>query len=143
LKLLAALKLPAAVLNKLSLAGKDIVALDDEQFPTKIGNIQIQVDLACLLRFVDKSEDKGGGIYLNTRKGKGLGSKPDTIAKRARAGETVSLLVFKRLMDEFSDMGEPSQADALHLYVRAKHLWCAPKAYGNRLKNLNAEANVI
>jgi len=131
-------------LNKLELAGKDIVALPEEQFPTAFGLLHIQVDLACLVKSVDRAgSNRIGEILLNTQKGKGLGKKDDTIAKRDKAGEAVALLVFKRLMDEFSDMGEPIQSDAIHLYARAGHLWTAPDSYSRKLKNIEAEGRMV
>ncbi len=132
-------------LNILNIAGKDIVGLPDEQFPVTLGLLRIQIDFACLLKSTSKKDkiEKVGAIFLNTQKGKGLGQKDDAKAKRNKAGETVALLVFKRLMDEFSDIGEPMQEDAIHLYVRAGHLWSAPIAYANRLKNLEAESRIL
>jgi hypothetical protein len=131
-------------LNKIELAGREIVALPDEQFPTSVGPIGVQVDLACLLRSVDKSgADRVGGILLNTQKGKGLGQKDGTKAKRTKAGETVALLVLKRMIDEFSDIGEPRQEDAIHLYTRGGHAWRAPENYTRKLKNMEAEGRVI
>lgn len=133
-----------AIGNKLPIFGKDILAVDEDQFPVKIAELSIQLDFTCLLRSVDKGgNDRIGALYINTHKGKGLGTKEATIAKRKKAGETVALLVFKRLMDEFSDLGQPYQQDAIHLYLRAQHYWCAPASYTNKLGNIAADARAI
>lgn len=138
------LKMLPKLINRLQLSGKDTIPLPDEQFPIKFGPLQIQVDLACLIRSVDKQgADRIGGILLNTQKGRGLGQKEETKAKRNKAGETTALLVLKRLIDEFSDMGEPLQEDALHIYLRGDHFWSAPTAFANKLKNLEAEARML
>lgn len=132
------------LLNKLPITGREIVSLNDEQFPAKIGPLSIQVDLACLLRSVDKSgNNRIGAIFINTQKGKGLGSKDDTIKKRNKAGEAVALLAYKRLMDEFSDLGSPMQSDTFHVYLRAEHFWPAPESVVRRLQNMDADARAI
>lgn len=140
-----ALKNFIGLTNKLELAGKSLEALPEQQFPVKIGDIQIQVELECLIRSVDAKHgrDKIGGIFLNTRKWNGLGTKDDTIKKRNKAGETVSILIFKRIMDEFSDEGEPHQPLCLHIYARAQKIWPCPTSYFVKLKNMDAEGRAI
>ncbi len=121
------------------------MALVEEQEPLAIGPLLIELDLACLLRSHSPKGgvDRIGGLYLNVRKGKGLGAREETKAKRRRAGEAVALLVFRLLMDRYADLGEPWQADALHYYVRAGQIWSAPEAYVNRLRNLEADARIL
>ena len=132
------------MMNKISLHGKEILNVDDDQYPLKIGGLSIHLDLACVVRYVDKSgQDRVGGVFLNTQKGKGLGTKDDTKRKRDKAGESIAILVLKKLQDEFSDYGEPAQEEAIHLYVRGGHYWPAPKAYATKLKNLDAAARAI
>lgn len=130
--------------NKLSLTGKELLPVDGDQYPIKIGGVPIQVDFACLVRSVDKSgAERIGGIFLNTQKGKGLGTREDTKKKRDKAGESIALLVLKRLQDEFSDCGEPLHDDALHIYARGHHFWSAPKAFATKLKNIDAAGRAI
>jgi hypothetical protein len=130
--------------NKLTLTGKELIAVDGEQFPVKIGGVPIQIEFSCLIRSVDKAgDDRIGALFLNTQKGKGLGIKEDTKKKREKAGESIALLVFKRLQDEFSDMGAPLQDDALHVYARGNHFWSAPNAYATKLKNMDAAGRAI
>lgn len=130
--------------NKLSLSGKELLPLDGDQYPIKVGGVPIHIDLACLVRSVDKSDaERVGGIFLNTQKGKGLGARDDTKKKRDKAGEAIAIMVLKRLQDEFSDLGEPLHEDAIHIYARGKHFWAAPKAYVTKLKNIDAAGRIL
>lgn len=130
--------------SKLKLSQKDLIALSDDQYPAKIGFLNIDVDLTCLIKSTSKTgENRVGALFLNTQAGKGLGTREETIAKRNKAGEAVALLALKRVIDEFGEYGTPHPSDTLHYYVRENHHWAAPKSYANRMKNLEAEANTI
>lgn len=132
------------VQNKLDFTGKDIVGLDDEQKYIDIEGLQISFAFDALIKSVSKAgDDRIGGIFLNTRLGKGLGSQPATIEKRKKAGEAVALIGLRQLIDVYSDIGEPNPKDTYHIYIRADHFWCAPNSYVNRMKNLEAEARTI
>jgi hypothetical protein len=72
-----------------------------------------------------------------------MGTKEETEAKRQKAGETVALPVLKRVINESSDHGAPYPKDALHVYARAKHSFCAPQHYATMLAHLEAEGRVI
>jgi hypothetical protein len=133
-----------AALNKMKIAGKDMFAVEGEQKPINFAGISLQADLACLVSSTSRSEVRRvGGILLNTQRGNGLGSKEDTVKKRDKAGEAVALLILHRMLNEFSDYGEPCPEDCIHVYARAKHVWCAPKSYVNKLGNMEAEARGI
>jgi hypothetical protein len=130
--------------NQIDLTGKDVVGLDDEHKTLDIEGVEIWFAFDALIRSVSKSgEDRVGGIFLNTRLGKGLGSQPATVEKRKKAGETVALIALRQLIDVYSDFGEPYPKDTYHVYVRAQHFWCAPASYVNRMKNLEAEARAV
>lgn len=132
-------------LNQLPIQGRDVLPVAEEQPPLLIGPLAVDLELSCLMRAAAPrgGPDLIGGLYLNTRKGKGLGQKEDTRLKRRKAGETVALLVFRRLLDAHSDLGEPAQEMAMHYYVRAGQIWTAPQAYVNRLRNLEADARML
>jgi len=130
--------------NQISISGKDVIGLDDDQKTFDIGGLTVLFSFAALIKSVDKNgNDRIGGIFLNTRQGKGIGSKPAAIEKRKKAGETVALLGLRQLIDVYSDFGEPSPKDVYHLYVRAQHFWNAPTSFVNRLKNIEADAHSI
>ncbi|WP_156398940.1 hypothetical protein [Methylobacterium sp. Leaf469] len=110
------------MLNKLKFAGKDLVALDEEQSDINIGGVSIKANISCLVKSVSRSDvSRVGAIFLNTQSGKGLGEREATAAKRKKAGETVSLLVLRRVINEFSDLGEPHPDDCMHIYINAGH----------------------
>lgn len=130
--------------NQIALTGKDIIGLDDDQKTFDIGGLMVLFSFAALIRSVDKNgNDRIGGIFLNTRQGKGIGTQPSTIEKRKKAGETVALLGLRQLMDVYSDFGQPNPKDTYHFYVRAQHFWTAPTSYATRLKNIEADAKTI
>jgi hypothetical protein len=130
--------------NQLDLAGKDIVGVDDEQKTLDLQGLEVWFSFNALVKSVSKTgEDRIGGIFLNTRVGRGLGSQPATIEKRKKAGETVALIGLRQLMDVYSDLGEPHPKDTYHFYIRAQHFWVAPNSYANRMKNLEADARAV
>jgi len=133
-----------ALTNVMEIGSKDLIPADDKLQSIEVGGTAVSMELTCLIKSFDKNKNERiGAIFLNSQKGRGLGKKSETQAKRRKAGETVSLLVLQRLMDEYSDYGEPYYQDALHLYLRAKHIWQAPKYYTQRLSNIEAEGRAI
>jgi hypothetical protein len=132
------------MLNKFKFTGKDLTPLEEKQPPVVIEGVKVQTDLACLVRSVSRSDvPRVGAVFLNTQAGNGLGTREETKRKRTKAGETVSLIVLGRLINEFSDFGEPHPEDCLHVYVRAGHFWSAPKSYVNKMENVKAEARSV
>lgn len=134
-----------AMANSLALGGKDLIAADDEKQGVDVGGVFVGgLPLACLIRSYDKNKNERiGGMFLNSQKGAGLGTKDTTKAKRQKAGETVALLVLKRLIDEYSDLGIPYPKDALHVYLRAQHNFVAPPHYATKLAHLEADGRAI
>lgn len=94
--------------NRIDLTGKDIVGVDDERKTMDIDGLQIWFAFDALVRSVSRSGvSRIGGIFLNTRVGRGLGTQPATVEKRKKAGETVALVGLRQLLDVYSDQGEP------------------------------------
>jgi hypothetical protein len=129
--------------NKLPLSGKEIAAPTDGTKEISIEGLPVWFSLSAVVRSATKKGDKVGGIFLNTRQGLGVGSKPTTIEKRKKAGETVALIALRRVIESYSHFGEPHPSDSIHVYVRAQHHWCAPTYYSLRMKNIEADARTI
>lgn len=131
-------------LNTLPIGGKKILKIEDDQSPLLVGGCAVISPLSCLTVSVAKDgSERLGGIFLNTQVGKGLGAKEDTKRKRKKAGETVALIVLRRLIDFHSDIAEPYPVDALHVYARAGHVWPAPKSYAQKLLNIEADGRAV
>ncbi|KCZ62406.1 hypothetical protein L53_12140 [Hyphomonas sp. L-53-1-40] len=119
--------------------GKLLLPINSQQEPLNVGGVSVRIDLDCLIHSESKTGEKRvGGLFLNTQKGEGLGSKPDTIDRRDRAGNSVALLVLKTVADNFSSGRNPFPADCMHYYVRHKKIWHAPKSYKTKLADVVA-----
>ncbi len=133
-----------ALSNKLEIGTKDLLPANDQTQSIDVGGATVLMELTCLVKSFDKNKNERiGAIFLNSQKGRGIGKKEETQIKRRKAGETVSLLVLQRLINEYSDFGEPYYQDALHLYLRAKHIWPAPKYYTQRMANIEADGRAM
>lgn len=130
--------------NKFETYGKEFLPIEDQDTTYLMSGTAIKIELSCLVRSTNKDgEAMLGGIFLNTQVGKGLGKKPETVSKRILAGETVAITILDLLNNRYSDIGQPYHKDALHLYVRQKHAWHAPRYHSERLKNIQADASTI
>jgi hypothetical protein len=125
--------------DQAKLGGKYLEALAADQPPMDVGGVQVRLQIDFLIRSQDKNgADTVGGVFLNTQKGEGLGTKAETIAKRNRGGEAVALLVLQRIINEHADEAVPNPADCWHCYIRQKQIWRAPKSHVRRREDLIA-----
>lgn len=133
-----------ALANQLPITGKRLIKIEEEQAPLDVGGTAVFLPLACLtLTAAMNRPDQVGALFINSLAGKGLGVKDETKRKRDKAGESVALLVFKRLIEQHSDIGEPNPTEAIHIYARAEHFWTAPTAYARKLGNIEATGRTI
>lgn len=121
------------------LGGKVLEALPSDQPPMDVGGLLVRMQIDFLIRGTDKAgADTVGGVFLNTQKGEGLGTKPETITKRTKGGEAIALLVLQRIINEYADDAAPHYADCWHYYIRQKHIWLAPKSHTKKRDDISA-----
>ncbi len=118
---------------------KLITDIDEEQPPLMVGGMAVKLELDCIIQSTSKSNvQRVGGLFLNTQKGEGLGTRPETIAKRDKAGETVALLVLKAIEERFAGNQTVFPKDCIHYYVSQNKQWLAPASFAKKVKDVDA-----
>jgi hypothetical protein len=122
----------------------DFQAAEDQNPLMNVGGVEVRLQLDCICLSRNNSGDRLVGAYfLNSHKGTGLGNQEETIRRRNVAGETVALLTFRQLGENYSQHGRLNPSASRHLYIREKHHWQVPTSFARKMTNLDAIGEAI
>lgn len=130
--------------NALGFAGLSTSRPPHSQPKLLIEGVSVSAYLDALIHAKDGEGNKRvGGLHIQLSKGKAEGKKPETKAKRTKAGSYASVVVMKHVFDHFSHLGIPKADLCMFANVRNGRVWYAPDHNKRMLSRIDAAARAL